>query len=482
MKKTNDNKPKRALQVMIPVRMPDIDKMFPKKRNADRVRAILQMLFFIRLRMKDNPDYAGAIDRASGYCPVKSKSFKSVAGNGYRKLIARMLSEGIIQVNTDEQTNREKYTPRKWTKLYRINPKLRLNDYRGRSYRREQITDETVIQAVKRHYDNHYANQVKEVAEQDKLYKDIVRFGELFVLDVSQLEQDIQTGKVKDEASLLGIANSINDGILRWCARDAFGKRLHTHLGNMPKELRPFLRLKGQPDTKLVMADISASQPYFLSLLFYKPDLLELVPEFNPIHHKLLQHCDVPDTRLFYEDCAAGEFYSKAFLMMGEGDRVIKDIAPDRKKAMKEKLFRHIFYASTGNHFKNEQLREERHRTEIRFGLVYPCVLHTLRALKKTKKDVLPFVYELTKKGKKRGKMYATTNMLAQRFESRIVLDYISRLLFSEGIHVFTIHDAWILAEQDLPALQRALDDIFRIKLNVKPPQLKVTRLTAGQQ
>jgi hypothetical protein len=482
MKKTNTTKIKKSIYAMVPVRLPDIDMLFPVKITADRVRAILQLLFFVRLRMRTNPDFAGGVDRESGYCPVKAKVLKAIAGNGYRKIIDRMMELDMIQIKINAETGKEAYVPNTWTKLYRIHPKQKLKTFNGRSYRREKITDPDVIRAVKRNYDRHYSEQLRTVSAKGKLYADIVRYGEKFCIDVPRLEQDIHNGTVRDDAGLIGQALAINDKLMRWCHVDEFGRRLHTHLGNMPKELRPYLILRNQPETPLITIDLKNSQPFFLSLLFYKPELLSLIPEFEPVRSILEQHCARTDVRLFYEDCASGEFYNKCMVVLGQKKKLLKEIPSDVRQELKEKLFRHIFYCSPGNYHKNPQVREERQQVQTRFGNVYPSVLADLRALKKVKRNVLPFIYEITRKGKTRGKMYATPNCMAQRIESKIILDCVAGVMFQMDVPVFTIHDAFILEEQHAELLIRVLDEVFTNNLGVKPPKVHITRLTTGQQ
>jgi hypothetical protein len=481
MKKTNTNKPKKTIYAMVPVRLPEIDTLFPNKTMADRVRAIFQLLFFIRLRMRNNYNYAGGVSRETGYCPVKAEILKTIAGNGYRTIIKRMVELEMIQVKINEETGNEAYLPHKWSKLYRVHPKQKMT-FNGHSYRREQITHPDVIRAVKRNYDRHYSEQLKNVTKKGKLYAGIVRYGENFRIDIQQLEQDIQNGIIKDDIGLIGQALAINDQLMRWCHVDEFGKRLHTHIGNMPKELRAYLIRQNKKNTQLVIADLKNSQPYILSLLFHKPELLSFIPEFEPLKGVLEQYRIQPDVRLFYEDCAAGEFYNKAFVVIGQNEYPLKELKPDVRKELKKKLFRHIFYCSPGNYHKKPETREERQRIQSRFENVYPGVMANLKALKRTKKKALPLVYELTRKGKSRGKMYATPNCMAQRMESKIILELIAAEMYRIKAPVFTIHDAFILESAHLSTLEQVFKQVFVQQLSVKPPKLDVKKLTTMLQ
>ena len=189
-----------------------------------------------------------------------------------------------------------------------------------------------------------------------------------------------------------------------------------------------------------------------------------------------------PEIRMFYEDCAAGEFYSKSLVAIGEYKNMVEKIPDVIKKQLKEKLFRHVFYGSTGNYHKDPKVRDERQQVLSRFSLAYSSVVKNLTALKRTHKKALPFVYELTRKGKKKGKMYATPNCMAQRFESKIILDHIAPIMFQMGAPVLTIHDAFILEERHSELLLQVIEQTFTQQLNVKPPKVHLTRLTTGQQ
>ena len=203
MTKPNNTKPKKAINAMVPVRLLDIDKLFPNKVTADRVRAILQLLFFTRLRMRQNPNFAGGIARETGYCPVRAITLKTIAGNGYRKIIDRMIELEIIQIRENEDTGREAYMPHKLSKLYRIHPKQKLKTFKGHSYRMEKITHPDVINAVKRHFNSKYKEQLNAVKANGQDYFDIVSYGNKFnlcLLYTSPSPRDLSTSRMPSSA------------------------------------------------------------------------------------------------------------------------------------------------------------------------------------------------------------------------------------------------------------------------------------------
>jgi hypothetical protein len=483
MREKNTNKLKKRLRAMVPCTLPDLEKLFPKQVTRDRVYAVLQLLFFVRQRMLENEHYAPGIDRQSGYCPVNAKdTIKAIAGNGYRSIINKMVEYEIIQIKRNEETGVESFVRKKWTKLYRIHPKLRLKGPNGKRYRHEYITHPDVIRAVKRHYDKRFDRQLNEVEKKGTLYADIVRYGERFAVDIVRLEQDIQNGKLKDGDKLLERAHRFNEKLSRWCSHDNYGGRVNSHFVNLPKALRVYLVLRDAPDTSLTMVDVKSSQPYFLSLLFYKPELVQLVPEFFPIRNVLDKHTSDTNTKIFYDDCCDGVFYRNCMLMLGDGKRDADEFTDEEKEALKKILFHHIFYGSAGNYHKDDKKREERHRVETRFKLLYPMVYDTLMMLKRSRKEQLPFLHEYYRGKNKRTKMFTAPNCLATRVESKVLLDIIAATMFSLGVPVATIHDAFILETAHLDTLKQVFEQVFRQQLGVRPPKTETIMLTTMQQ
>lgn len=72
---------------------------------------------------------------------------------------------------------------------------------------------------------------------------------------------------------------------------DITSGRFHSNITNMPKEIRPFLRINGKP---LVNIDIKNSQPYLSILLLTSPEKVSFLAK-NPAFAKLLQSLVVSD-------------------------------------------------------------------------------------------------------------------------------------------------------------------------------------------
>lgn len=483
MKKEHKNKLKKRLRATVPALLPDLTTLYPKPVTRDRVYAVLQLLFFVRQRMLENEHYAPGIDRKSGYCPIDAeKTIKQIAGPNYRSIIDSMLELGIIEIRKNEETGKELFMPKKWTKLYRIHPKLRLKGPNGKRYRQEFITHPDVIRAVKRHYDKRFERQLREVEKKGKLYADIVRYSERFAVDVVRLQHDIEKGLVEEGDKLLERAHRFNEKLSRWCSHDVYGGRVNSHFVNLPKELRVYLILRDSPDTSLTLADVKSSQPFFLGMLFFKPELIRLVPEFFPIRSVLDKHAKHTSTKAYYNDCCDGVFYRNCILILGDGKKDADEYTKDEKEALKKILFHHIFYGSAGNYHKDEKKREERHRAETRFKSLYPMVYDTLMMLKRSRKEQLPFLHEYYRNKNKPTKMFTAPNCLASRIESKVLLDIIAATMFSLGVPVATIHDAFILETAHLDTLMQVFEQVFCEQLGVRSPKTETIMLTTVQQ
>jgi hypothetical protein len=446
---------KTVFKVMIPKNAPDLNEAFGSLRKADEARLILQHLFKIRLMLKQHKKLAPGISRESGWCPVKSKSLKLMLGDGYKKTIDKLIELGIIEVQKNEITGRKNYAPKFFSLKYRVllgpgNPKD------PRKYRVEQITNAHIAKKITYFYKSQYKNQVIEFKQKSPWYITNLNFIEGIYFDESAEDFAITQGEKADY--YLGVINELNNGTGQYVIQDEFAGRIHTHICAIPKLLRPFLRHKSI-DSNLIITDVKSAQPFLLSAIFYHPQLIQLIPEFTPIIDKVAQFQSKPDTRLFYEDCVNGFFYTKWMKLTSL-----------TKSEAKVSLFRNVLYSSASNHNQDLSVREERLIARQAFGMMYPNVFKTLTSLKKIRKVVLPFVYDLTKKGKSSGRMYVTPNMMAQRLEVEILINLITQKCNEVGILTCTIHDAWILKENDIEKFDLIFAETFR-RLGIKAPQ-----------
>jgi hypothetical protein len=191
-------------------------------------------------------------------------------------------------------------------------------------------------------------------------------------------------------------------------------------------------------------------------------EISELIPEFNPILHKLTKRQHDASTRLFLHDCLQGNLYEKLMEVTGIKDR-------DR---IKRHLFRHLLFSSASNQHKDMKVKRQRMHFRQAFRLLYGSVYDTITRIKRTQSRSLPVVRQIVSR---RGKtsMYRGLNMMAQRLESAILLDRVTKRLNAAGVISVTIHDAWILKKKDQEAFQQILIEVFT-ELGLQPPKLNV--------
>lgn len=450
---------KTVFKVMIPKNAPDLNEVFGSIRKADEARLILQHLFKVRLMLKQHKNLAPGISRESGWCPVRSVTLKSMIGDGYKKTIDQLIALGVIELQMNPITGRKNYAPKLFSLKYRVLLGVGTSND-PRKYRVEQITNPHVVKKISYFYQAQYRNQLKEFKEKSPWYLPNLNFIEGLYFEDSVFDFANSQGDKSDY--YLGVINEFNNGTGKFIVQDNFSGRIHTHICAIPKLLRPYLRHQNF-EGPLLITDVKSAQPFLISALLYHPNLIEqLIPEFIPVIDKLTPFQSKPDVWLFYEDCASGNFYPKWMKLTGLS-----------KEEAKTNLFKHVFYSSASNHNQNINIREERLKMRLAFSTMYPNVYKALVSLKRIRRKVLPFVYELTKKGKKEGRMYVVPNMMAQRLEVAILLNYITRKCNEEGILCCTIHDAWILegTESNLAKFNLVFADTFQ-KLNIKAPQL----------
>lgn len=446
---------------MIPAHTPKLEEIFETVRDADKARVILQHMFHVRQMMKDNENFAGGLDRQDRWCPLLASNLKQLVRD-YSRIIKILVDNDVIEYQVNEEGGKS-YFPSRYSMIYRPKFPEHMLHPEATRYRKEVILTPGVIKSVGRYYEQRYKKQVAQLLQSTSWYKPCLKF-------IDRLHINITT----DEIHHLGIekpeitsyqAEYFNSGLFKFVTRDEYGHRIHSHVTNLSKKLRPFLRLKDSDD-QLVLVDIKCAQPYIIAALFYHPGLIELIPEFRPVAPVFSQYKTSPSIRLFFEECRKGILYNDLMNVTGLD-----------KNELKKLLFMHVFYASTFRYVDDEELGGTRLNARNMFSTKFRQVLRNLDKLKKTKSSTLPFVINATRKlgkdGRSYGKMYATPNMMAQRLETAVIIERITRSCVNSGIENCTIHDAWILKQKDLDAFKNVFYQEFD-RLGIEPPTLDV--------
>ena len=454
---------KDTLTAMIPINAPALETIFKNSREKDKALVILQHLFFTWRMMKTNKNFAPQIERSSGWVPVLAENLKRLVHN-YSEIIQILIHHNIIEYKKNDRGGKN-YYPGKLTMLYRVKFGSKITNPEQQRYRQEKITHPFIIGKVKEYYEKDYEHQRSIFLAQVPWFSGNLKFMDQLIIDVS-LEELLFRNPDKFYY-LWGVQQQFNDKLNRHISRDDFAGRIYSELTSLPKDLRPYLKLKNSNAT-LVLVDFKSSQPYFLGSLFNHIALLKLIPNFYPIAYKIKKYSSAPDIRLFLEDCINGHFYQR-----------IMDVSGMTKDEVKQALFQHIFYCSASNQHKIQAVKEERLRFRNLFMSIYPSVYKLLVDLKRTQKQTLPIVYEISKRKKEKGKMYITTNLIATLLEVIFVINKIAKRLSDEGVPVGLIHDAFIFRKEDLDKFDQIFNEAFQ-EFNIRSPKLDIQELKGG--
>lgn len=451
------------IRVIVPVSMPDLDKMFKNKRWADDARALILYMGIEKWRMAINENYRPGLDRDTGYVSVNATTMRSKLGLGKRFNIIKNRLENHGSLEMKYRPNGKKaYTPGLYTMLYRFRiPKL----VNGRKYRQEWITHPKTIANIKSYYNRSYKKQRDEILDKMAWYRDNLEWAEKMYLDDAAVTFAASQSPQQEE-KLLAAISTFNTRTGRYISTCDFAGRIHAWFSGLNKKLRPFIRVEGEDD-ELIVADVVSAQPTLIAYALNRPSSLitELIPEFKPILHKLTKRQHDASTRLFLLDCLQGNLYEKLMEVTGIKDR-------DR---VKRHLFRHLLFSSASNQHKDKKVKRQRMLFRQAFRLLYGSVYDSISEIKRTQSRTLPVVKQVASR---RGKtsMYRGLNMMAQRLESAIFLNMVTKRLNAAGVISVTIHDAWILKKKDEEVFQQILIEVFT-ELHLPVPKISIEPL-----
>lgn len=218
--------------------------------------------------------------------------------------------------------------------------------------------------------------------------------------------------------AVLRSAIRIHNGDVKKCNIDNTSYRFHSIVTNMAKELRPFLRVKGEP---LVNLDIKNSQLYLSTIILTNPGKVSWMTE-NPAFALLLQTLKVSlnqDVKTFIHLAVMGEIYE--YLMSEFAKQGIRIKRDETKRQVLRILFA-----------RNRMPKDE-----------------TNRKCRQIFKDRFPTVHKIFSKvrGHEKGdkfQNYKRFAILLQRIESYLMLDVILKRIYKElpGVIAITIHDS----------------------------------------
>lgn len=199
---------------------------------------------------------------------------------------------------------------------------------------------------------------------------------------------------------------------------DSTSGRFHSNLTNMPKELRPYLRVKNEP---LINIDVKNSQPYLSTIILTNPGKVSWMTE-NPAFAMLLQTLKVShneDVKNYISLVISGQLYE---FMIAE---FLKEGLKLTREETKDQVLRILF--ARNRLPKNSINRQAR----LIFKKVFPTVHRIFSKIR----------------GRERGYKFTSFKrfaILLQRIESYLMLDVILKRIYRElpGTIAMTIHDS----------------------------------------
>ncbi|MGE0568068.1 MAG: hypothetical protein AB7O73_08970, partial [Bacteroidia bacterium] len=172
-------------------------------------------------------------------------------------------------------------------------------------------------------------------------------------------------------------------------------------------------------------------------ILNLRSELRPLIPFIKSIHNN-------GALRLFMNDCVTGVIYDRLAHAGGMKRHELKDL-----------LYKHVLYSSPYKYRNNPELGSERLHMRHLFATFYPDALNFLDALKRCSLKIIPDI------DTSHMKRYTLPNLMAQRIESEILLDIITKKILESKISCCTIHDSWLIKFDDAIELNEIFEKTF---------------------
>lgn len=376
------------------------------------------------------------IQKSDGFAPLQIKILKRLVPQA-DKYLKGLIDLGIIiregQYIPGEisykykfaQTYESKYLPR-----HLNNPRLQR--------RIELIHEELRKESVKKSVKNH--------AEQTKFLK-LLTIDENYT-DYFRNNPDLT---LEQYNSVEVSATRILNGDTARCSIDDTSGRFHSIVTNMAKDLRPYLRIKGEP---LANIDIKNSQPYLSTIILTNPGKVSHMTK-NPAFALLLQSLKVSlkeDVKNYISLVVSGQLYEYLMSEFHKGG------IPLTRQDTKRQVLRILFA-------RNRMPKDE-----------------TNRKCRQIFRDNFPTVHKIFSKvrGHEKGDKFTNFKrfaILLQRIEAYLMLDVILKRIYRElpGTVAITIHDSIMtgVLTNNVEAVRKIMVEELTYFVG-SPPQIKI--------
>lgn len=392
------------------------------------------------------------LDKIDGYTPINRKYLQKRI-HGYKRYIEYLKSQGIL-------IERNVYSPGKYSMGLKISPRY------DSKIIPVSITKWTLIKSIVYSHKAYNEELTQEYSYLEKWlnHKITVDYESCVSFLDGLYREELKNPEIKDERlrynSRLLPLHKLKENQFSFYV-DNTGYRLHTNFTQMMSQLRKFIKYDGK---KLCAVDIKNSQ-LFLSIGLLDDELFTLNDISNKITNpELINHSNYP-------------------IMIVENIKAIKDKSD--VILFKTYVSQGKFYEHFGDKLLEEGLIEDVPGSELREiakEITFSAIYSPNRSIGYNKpmqlfKQLFPNVFKIYSLIKKGSSNHPALSICLQRFEADLVLNDACRRIAEDRPDVFiaTLHDSIITTEDNVDYVEKALSNVLRERLGVKPP-LKIER------
>ena len=370
------------------------------------------------------------IQKSDGFAPLQIKTLKALIPQA-DKYLSGLIDLGIVLRDG-------RYIPGEMSYKYKF-----ASEYESR-YKIVFLQNARLVRRIEQVWEK----QKTEARRSIRGYCEQTEFLKMLRVDYSfkGYLNDCYTTETDQYNSILASAYRIINGDIYYSI-DNTSRRFHSNLTNMAKDLRPYLRIKGEP---LVNIDVKNSQPYLSTILLTNPGKVSWLTE-NPAFVLLLQTLKVSlnqDVKKYISLVASGTLYEHLMTEFStEGLILTRD---ETKRQMLRILFA-----------RNRTPRDELNKKARQIF-----------------KDRFPTVHRIFSKvrGHTKGDKfhnYKRFAILLQRIESYLMLDVILKRIYKElpGTIAITIHDSIMtgVLTNNIEAVRKIMIEEFTFFVGIQP-------------
>jgi len=372
------------------------------EKHRDKYYYIITLIYYGRIFDKRN--------EKNSFIPLNGQYLHKVLGGYYIKYLRWLIDSGIIESD-------KYYEPNKKSIGYRFTEK-----YRDEKFKKVEITNKRLIEKIEKlkvQYEQSITNPtliylIKCLKSIKVDYDGAHNWLEQNISEINNYEYSNVTGSID-----LLYSNDSHYSI------SSLSGRFYSTVTNLKKELRQFLKYNGQ---SLVEVDIANSQPFFMNFLiiqYYLRKSSNLTSNNDIIYISYDTKNNIPDDSKKYIDLTSKgmlyEYLMECFNYYGDRDK------------FKKFLYARVFYNDTEKHPKEEWFLFQ---------------------------DIFPSVSEVITYHKKEN--YKNLSHILQKAETNMMIYKIVPILIENKIFALTIHDSYLVKENDSTEVKKIILDEFK--------------------